>query len=100
MNRPPGTPASQPRAASSFSFDRRPSTFAFSVDCPVAAANSAARSGLPQVGLLDSSNYSSLHPGYYVVFSGVYGATTDADTALETVLARGFAGAYVLRVSP
>ncbi len=67
---------------------------------PLALASRAARSGLPQVGLLDSSNYSSLHPGYYVVFSGVYGATTDADTALETVLARGFAGAYVLRVSP
>jgi hypothetical protein len=67
---------------------------------PLALARSAARSGLPQVGVLDSSDYSSLHPGYYVVFSGIYGATGDADTALESVRARGFGGAYVLRVTP
>ncbi len=60
----------------------------------------AAKAGLPQVGVLDSSTYASLHPGYYVVFSGVYGLPSDADTALATVRARGFAGAYVLRVSP
>ena len=67
---------------------------------PLAIARRAARSGLPQVGVLDSSEYSSLHPGYYVVFSGIYGATGDANTALESVRARGFGGAYVLRVTP
>jgi len=67
---------------------------------PLALARSVARGGLPQVGVLDSSDYSSLHPGYYVVFSGIYGATGDADTALESVRARGFGGAYVLRVTP
>ena len=35
------------RAASSLSFDRSPSTFAFSVLSPDAAANSPARSGRP-----------------------------------------------------
>ncbi len=40
MNRPPGSPASQPRAASSFSFDRRLSTFALSV-----ASTAAGRHG-------------------------------------------------------
>ena len=30
------------------------------------------RRGLPRVGVLVSSQYSSLHPGYYVVFSGIY----------------------------
>jgi hypothetical protein len=67
---------------------------------PLRVAASAAKAGLPQVGVLDSSTYASLHPGYYVVFSGVYGIPSDADTALATVRARGFAGAYVLRVSP
>src|SRR5579862_7118860 len=41
---------------------------------PHAAAEAAARHGLPQVGVLDSSAFGSLHPGYFVVFSGVYGA--------------------------
>ena len=67
---------------------------------PLRVAARAAKAGLPQVGVLDSSTYASLHPGYYVVFSGVYGIPSDADTALATVRARGFAGAYVLRVTP
>lgn len=67
---------------------------------PLTVASHAARQGLPQVGVLDSSSYASLHPGYYVVFSGVYGIPSDAQTALSTVRARGFQGAYVVRVSP
>jgi hypothetical protein len=67
---------------------------------PLAIASNAARSGLPQVGVLDSSDFSSLHPGYDVVFSGVYSVAGDASTALESVRARGFGGAYVVRVTP
>lgn len=70
------------------------------IAAPLKVASRAARQGLPQVGVLDSSSYASLHPGYYVVFSGVYGIPDDAQTALTTVRARGFAGAYVVRVSP
>jgi len=65
-----------------------------------AFAAHAARDGLPQVGVLASSAFGTLHPGYYVVFSGVYGAAGDAQAALETVRARGFGGAYVTRVAP
>jgi len=57
VNRPPGATASQPRAASSFSFDRRPSTFAFSVLSPAAAANSAARSGRPASAATSSRSW-------------------------------------------
>jgi hypothetical protein len=60
----------------------------------------AARDHLPQVGVLDSSRFGSLHPGYFVVFSGVYGASGDAQAALQTVRARGFGAAYVTRVAP
>ena len=49
---------------------------------PLAFAAGAVRDGLPQVGVLDSSAFASLHPGYLVVFSGVYGAPDDAETAL------------------
>jgi len=65
-----------------------------------AFAAQAARDGLPQVGVLDSGVFGTLHPGYYVVFSGVYGASGDAQAALETVRSRGFGGAYVTRVAP
>lgn len=66
---------------------------------PRAAARRAARAGLPDVGVLDSSDFSSLHPGYFVVFSGIYTAETDADTALRTARARGFGSAYSREIS-
>ena len=38
-----------------------------------ARARQAKQKGLKDVGVLISSQYSSLHPGYYVVFAGIYG---------------------------
>jgi zinc-ribbon domain len=35
-------------------------------------AREALAARLPNVGVLDSGEFSSLHPGYYVVFSGIY----------------------------
>ena len=66
---------------------------------PVAAATRAARAGLPEVGILDSAGFSSLHPGYYVVFSGIYSAPADAETALRTAHASGFGSAYSRQIS-
>jgi hypothetical protein len=48
-----------------------------------ARARRARARGLAQVGVLDSSRYASLHPGYWVVFSGVYGSAAEATSALE-----------------
>jgi hypothetical protein len=64
-----------------------------------AKAQAAAAKGLRQVGILDSSRYASLHPGYYVIFSGVYGSLEDAQTALQTVSPR-FPAAYARQISP
>jgi hypothetical protein len=66
---------------------------------PSAAAARAARAGLPQVGVLDSADYSSLHPGYYVVFSGVYNSQAEAEAALPSARAGGFGGAYTREIS-
>jgi len=60
----------------------------------LARAQAASRSGLPQVGVLNSGGFSSLHPGYYVVFSGVYGTQSQADQARVTANARGYPAAY------
>jgi hypothetical protein len=66
---------------------------------PLAAAHHARRSGLPQVGVLASSSYASLHPGYSVVFSGVYRTSAAASAALPNAHARGFPSAYQARVA-
>jgi hypothetical protein len=62
-------------------------------------ADKAARSGLHQVGVLDSSLYASLQPGYYVVFTGVYPAKADADAAVATARQAGFGGAYSRQIA-
>jgi hypothetical protein len=48
-----------------------------------ARAAAARAKGLPQVGVLDSSRYASLHPGYWIVFTGVYSSEAEATSALE-----------------
>jgi hypothetical protein len=62
-------------------------------------ARSASRAGLPQVGVLDSSRYSSLHPGYYVVFSGIYGSFSQAQNAQAAAAAKGFRLAYAREIT-
>jgi hypothetical protein len=65
----------------------------------LARARAARAKGLPAVGVLDSSRYASLHPGYWIVFSGVYASEAEATSALED--ARRFArSAGVRRVVP
>jgi hypothetical protein len=48
----------------------------------VARAREARRRELPSVGVLDSSRYASLHPGYWIVFTGVYSSEAEATSAL------------------
>ncbi|HZQ04403.1 MAG TPA: zinc ribbon domain-containing protein [Gaiellaceae bacterium] len=64
-----------------------------------AVAARAARSGLRQVGVLDSSAFRSLHGGYYVVFSGVYPSQSAAQAALAQVRRRGFGSAYTRQIA-
>jgi hypothetical protein len=64
-----------------------------------AAANTAKSNGLPQVGILNSSDFSSLNPGYYVTFSGIYDNQSQANAALPNARSKGFPTAYVREVS-
>jgi hypothetical protein len=68
-------------------------------DPALATATRAAKKGLPQVGVLDSSRFASLQPGYDVVFSGIYASQQDADAAVSTVRQAGFAGAYSRQIA-
>lgn len=63
-----------------------------------ARAQQAVNAGLPEVGVLDSSRYSSLHPGYLVVFAGIYDTQRQAQSTLNAAYAAGFSSAYVRQI--
>ena len=64
-----------------------------------AAADKARTNGLSQVGILNSSDFSSLNPGYYVTFTGIYNTESQASAALPNARSKGFPTAYVREVS-
>jgi hypothetical protein len=62
-------------------------------------ARAAKKDGLASVGVLVSAQYSSLHPGYLVVFSGIYATSAQALDGLAGARAHGFPDAYQIRVT-
>ena len=56
-------------------------------------ALAAVKAGLQQVGVLVSSSYPSLQPGYYVVFGGVFASLEEAQSALQAAKS-SFPSAY------
>lgn len=65
----------------------------------VAKAKQAIEAGLAQVGVLRSSRYSSLHPGYLVVFGGVHRTLEQAQAASARARDLGYADAYAAQVA-
>jgi hypothetical protein len=63
-------------------------------------ARAAIAAGLPRVGVLDSSKFASLRPGYFVVFSGVYETEDGALAAVEAAQSRGYPRAYEREITP
>jgi hypothetical protein len=57
------------------------------------------RRGLRNVGVMNSSRYASLHPNYYVVFTGVYDSQAEAVSALQRARA-AFPNAYQREIVP
>lgn len=66
----------------------------------IAKARQALDADLAQVGVIDSARFSSLHPGYYVVFSGVYDSLGDAQDAVSEAADAGYENAYARRITP
>lgn len=64
-----------------------------------ARARRAAKKGLRDAGVLISAEYASLHPGYYVVFAGVFATQAEATAAVAEAQAKGFQGAYQTAVT-
>ena len=63
-------------------------------------ARDAIERGLEQVGVLTSSGFSSLHPGYLVVFSGVYANRSAAEQARSRAGTLGYDAAYTREIVP
>jgi hypothetical protein len=67
-------------------------------DTAEAEARRAMSQGLTQVGVLDSSDYTSMRSGYWVVFSGIYDTKAQAQSGLPTARSR-YPLAYVRQVA-
>ncbi|HZO61495.1 MAG TPA: hypothetical protein VFB35_00785 [Gaiellaceae bacterium] len=63
-----------------------------------ARATDALRRGLRDVGILTSDRFASLHPGYFVVFAGVYDTLDEAQTAARRARSR-FPNAYAREIA-
>jgi hypothetical protein len=66
----------------------------------LAEARQALHLGLKKVGVLDSAQFSSLHPGYYVVFFGIYASQAAAQSSIIDAHQKGYGGAYPRRITP
>jgi hypothetical protein len=62
-------------------------------------ARKALAAGLTDVGVLNSSEFSNLHPNFFVVFSGVYSSEHEATAALDTAKS-SYAQSYVREIVP
>lgn len=62
-------------------------------------ARAAQKAGLDEVGVLNSSRYASLHPGYFVVFTGIFDSMAQAQGTLETAQANGYRAAYARQIT-
>ncbi len=62
-------------------------------------AAKAVQKKLSEVGVLDSSLYASLQPGYFVVFTGIYPSQSQAEAAVATAHSAGFGAAYSRQIA-
>jgi hypothetical protein len=63
-----------------------------------ARAKEALARGVAGAGVLDSGKFASLHPGYYVVFAGVYASLDQAQSAARSIAAK-YPNAYARQVT-
>jgi predicted nucleic acid-binding Zn ribbon protein len=103
---PPRTTTPRPPATLAWPRERRGWTIvllsvpqANGREAAVARAAEARQNGIPDVGVLNSSRFASLHPGYYVVFSGIFDSEAEATSALPRARS-AFPLAYQRQIVP
>ncbi|HEX3267948.1 MAG TPA: hypothetical protein VHQ98_08200 [Gaiellaceae bacterium] len=97
---PPQAPASWPAGKSGWTIvlDSVPSPNGRAA--ALAEAKQALHVGMKQVGVLDSAGFSSLHPGYFVVFAGIYDTEAEAQSHVIDAHRHGYRGPYPRRITP
>lgn len=68
-------------------------------EAAIGRAKAATEAGIANVGILDADEFSSFHPDYYVVFSGVHRAQTAAERASRVAHDKGYRDAYPREVA-
>ena len=99
--KPPATPAAitWPRGRRGWTIVLLSLPQANGLAAATAKAAEARRAGLRRVGVLDSGRYASLHPGYYVLFFGVFESEAEAASVLQRARA-AFPAAYQHEIIP
>ena len=62
-------------------------------------ARDALEAGLRQVGVLRSDEYSTLHPGYFVVFAGIYRSMAEAEDGVAAARDAGYDTPYAREIA-
>ena len=65
-----------------------------------ATADEATAAGVQMVGILDSSSFPSLNPGYWAVYSGPFSTLGEAKIAADEIRILGYPEAYAREVTP
>ena len=97
--RGPGNPVEWPADEDGFTVVLASLPVSGGRDTALEKARSALRSGIKEVGVLDSEDYASLHPGFYVVFAGVYPNLQEAEGAVSDATDAGFPNAYAREIT-
>ena len=97
--RGPGNPVEWPADEDGFTVVLASLPVSGGRDAALQKARSALRAGIKEVGVLDSEDFASLHPGFYVVFAGVYPNLQEAEGAVSDATGAGFPNAYAREIT-
>lgn len=68
-------------------------------EAAIGRAKAATEAGIANVGILDANEYSSFHPDYFVVFSGIHRTQAAAERASRVAHDKGYRDAYPREVA-
>jgi hypothetical protein len=68
-------------------------------EAAIGRAKAATEAGIAEVGILDADEYSSFHPDYFVVFTGVHRTQAAAERASRVAHDKGYRDAYPREVA-
>ena len=97
--RGPGNPVEWPADEDGFTVVLASLPVSGGRDAALQKARSGLRAGIKEVGVLDSEDFASLHPGFYVVFAGVYRNLEEAQGAVSDATDAGFPNAYAREIT-